>query len=164
MRTLVLVPISLFLSFATFALAGCTVPTDAAPSETPEPATISTEDLGQSCASDDECASGSCADGVCCATACDGECEACNLPGQVGSCSPHASGSDPDGECATPGCYEGTQESFACNGARTCDVTIVSCGAYACGESACLSDCRSDADCAADATCQGASCRSVVQE
>jgi MYXO-CTERM domain-containing protein len=33
------------------------------------------------------CASNLCADGVCCDTACDQACEACNLPGSVGRCS-----------------------------------------------------------------------------
>jgi N-acetylneuraminic acid mutarotase len=44
--------------------------------------------LGASCAADGECTSGFCADGVCCDKACSGTCEACNVAGLVGACSP----------------------------------------------------------------------------
>lgn len=50
------------------------------------------------------CASGHCADGVCCATACDGACEGCAVSGREGSCSPAPAGSDTDGECAGGSC------------------------------------------------------------
>ncbi len=40
------------------------------------------------CTRDDECESGHCADGVCCNTACDGQCEACDLPDARGVCTP----------------------------------------------------------------------------
>jgi hypothetical protein len=43
---------------------------------------------GASCESDRECASGFCVDGVCCQSACAGPCEACDLPGSMGSCLP----------------------------------------------------------------------------
>lgn len=39
------------------------------------------------CATADECSTGFCVDGVCCTSACDGLCEACNLPGSEGQCS-----------------------------------------------------------------------------
>jgi hypothetical protein len=34
------------------------------------------------------CTSGFCAQGVCCATSCDGPCFSCALPGTVGMCTP----------------------------------------------------------------------------
>ncbi|MFO0675835.1 MAG: hypothetical protein U0169_04835 [Polyangiaceae bacterium] len=34
------------------------------------------------------CAAGACVDGVCCNRACEGQCEACDVPGSVGSCVP----------------------------------------------------------------------------
>jgi hypothetical protein len=54
---------------------------------------------GQACTSADTCASGFCSDGVCCNNACTGTCASCNLPGQVGKCSPYAAGTDPQDEC-----------------------------------------------------------------
>jgi choice-of-anchor A domain-containing protein len=43
---------------------------------------------GQACGSSNQCANGQCVDGVCCNTACAGACDACNLPGHEGTCSP----------------------------------------------------------------------------
>lgn len=56
------------------------------------------------CAASEECPSGHCADGTCCDGACAGPCEACNLPGSEGSCRPHPSATDPDGDCAGGRC------------------------------------------------------------
>ncbi|MBK7581987.1 MAG: hypothetical protein IPI67_17490 [Myxococcales bacterium] len=116
--------------------------------------------LGQACSSDAECGTGSCADGVCCDTACDGVCEACNVPGQVGFCVAHAAGTDPEQECAAPTCVKGVEESFACDGSGACQPQSNSCGSYACGDSACRTECRSNADCASNAACVGGRCES----
>ncbi len=43
--------------------------------------------LGATCGGDNQCASGKCVDGVCCNSACDGSCDACNLAGKAGTCS-----------------------------------------------------------------------------
>ena len=40
------------------------------------------------CTTDNDCASGFCAEGVCCATKCDGPCFSCALPGTIGTCEP----------------------------------------------------------------------------
>jgi hypothetical protein len=47
-----------------------------------------TDDLpdGEPCGSNGQCLSGHCVDGVCCDTACDGACQACNLGGSIGTC------------------------------------------------------------------------------
>lgn len=42
--------------------------------------------LGELCRSAEQCASGRCADGVCCNTTCEGECEECNTRGTEGRC------------------------------------------------------------------------------
>jgi len=66
--------------------------------------------LGGPCTDANECASGFCVDGVCCDAACDGTCEACNVTGTEGTCTPHDPGTDPDDECM-PG---------VCDGASAC--------------------------------------------
>ena len=44
--------------------------------------------LAASCKADSECASGHCADGVCCNVACNTACRSCAMVGHVGTCSP----------------------------------------------------------------------------
>ena len=61
-----------------------TTPT-ATPTNTPIP-------NGGSCTNGPACASGNCADDVCCNTPCTGPLEQCNLPGQVGTCASTAAG------------------------------------------------------------------------
>jgi hypothetical protein len=57
--------------------------------------------LGAACGSAADCdAPGFCVDGVCCSTPCTELCAACNLPGQLGSCSAAPS----DGACAPLAC------------------------------------------------------------
>jgi hypothetical protein len=63
--------------------------------------------LAEGCASNAECASGFCSDGVCCNSACDQPCYSCHTSGSYGTCLPQLSGDDPT---ATP----------ACTGAKTC--------------------------------------------
>jgi hypothetical protein len=43
--------------------------------------------LGDACSDSSACGSGFCVDGVCCDTACRGECQACNVAGKNGVCS-----------------------------------------------------------------------------
>jgi hypothetical protein len=64
-------------------------------------------EIGDPCGSGAECLSGFCADGVCCASACAGICQACNLPGSVGTCL-----TAPDG---TP-----CPDDDRCDGEETC--------------------------------------------
>lgn len=84
---------------------------------------------GQVCSIGTDCLSGNCADGYCCDTSCGASCEACNLAGKLGACTPLAVGS-----------------------------TGKSCGLYSCSGTtgACLASCTSDANCAPSAYCNAA--------
>ncbi len=95
--------------------------------------------LGGACTSGTatDCASGECApDGVCCNTACVGQCEECKATGTIGTCTPRPSLTDPIGG------------RTACGGSgdcrSTCDgTTRTACGPYPsklknCGAAACV--------------------------
>ena len=98
--------------------------------------------LGQPCAEATECERGFCVDGVCCDSACDGECRGCaaGLTGQdSGSCAPIPEGEDPEDECNT---HRG------CNGDRV--------------ESECLPVDPRGAPCIEDDTCSSQHCADGV--
>jgi len=87
---------------------------------------------GAACADNGECSSGFCADGRCCDKGCAGACEACNLAGKIGTCSP-VSGAPVSGHAT--------------------------CAPYAtCNAGACASSCTSDTACATGAYCSGTTC------
>ncbi len=70
---------------------------------------------GAACGCAADCAGGHCVDGVCCATACNETCKACDVPGSVGSCTFVPSGVEPhDGACAATA-------TTTCGADGTCD-------------------------------------------
>ncbi len=71
------------------------------------------------CSSTAECQSGFCADGVCCNTRCTDRCNACNLAGKAGTCSPAAAGQDPRGECIAEAATT-CGRAGGCNGNGVC--------------------------------------------
>jgi hypothetical protein len=100
-------------------------------------------DLGAACASERDCYSNQCVDGVCCDSACEGACEACDVAGQEGTCSVLARGT---------ACNDGNTCTVqdACNGqsADGCSQASPAAGGTACGTgtvcngaSACLAGC-----------------------
>ncbi|MEZ4307003.1 MAG: hypothetical protein R3F14_03000 [Polyangiaceae bacterium] len=104
---------------------------------------------GASCNVGGECTSGFCADGVCCTTACDAECQACSAAkkgsGSNGTCGAIAVGTDPDNECAgalvcaTGGCKLPNGE--ACISPATCVAGF--CVDGVCCNAACTGACQS---------------------
>jgi hypothetical protein len=73
--------------------------------------------LGSDCKSGTECQSTFCVDGVCCQTSSCAECNACNLTGNKGTCSPVAKGAAPSGQCTgDTACGAGQ-----CDGNGQCD-------------------------------------------
>ncbi len=143
---------------------------------------------GMGCTTGAQCASGSCVDGVCCNTACNGQCEACDVPGSLGTCTavtgaPHgvrracggsgvcagtcdgstrATCTFPNDQtmCGMPSCTAGVQTSVAtCDGRGTClPPSMRDCGRYACGPSACRTSCDTDVECAAGSYCREGMC------
>ncbi|HVZ71980.1 MAG TPA: hypothetical protein VHJ20_06355 [Polyangia bacterium] len=75
---------------------------------------------GAVCASDHQCGTGHCTDGVCCASAACGSCQACNVGASAGACAPVGAGTpDPKGVCADLGAAAcGT--NGLCDGAGAC--------------------------------------------
>jgi len=102
---------------------------------------------GEPCAQSSECQSGQCADAVCCDTACDGECTACNLPGSEGTCSAVAA-FEGDVVPGNEALVCALEDGFACNGAGQC---LKLAGAHCIKDTECVSNtCR-------DGMCKGAS-------
>src|SRR5262245_49342804 len=77
--------------------------------------------IGTACTMPGECASGFCADGVCCTAACTGVCVTCAGPGTVGTCVNAQLGTDPRDQC--PVAAASTCGSTGmCDGTGQCDV------------------------------------------
>jgi hypothetical protein len=89
---------------------------------------------GITCTRGDECATGHCVDGTCCDTACGGQCEACDVGGSEGTCTPvvgkpHTGRSTcddkADTDCAKAQCDGKTRDKcagFANGGTVSCGV------------------------------------------
>ncbi|WP_437591635.1 hypothetical protein [Sorangium sp. So ce1000] len=67
---------------------------------------------GRACAAPEDCASGRCVGGICCDTACDGICMACDVEGSVGTCSPLGPGVEDTPDCVL--------ENEVCDGMGAC--------------------------------------------
>ncbi|HVO20608.1 MAG TPA: hypothetical protein VMU15_15220, partial [Anaeromyxobacter sp.] len=175
---------------ATACLTGCGADLDCAAADyCSAGACKSRQPDGSSCSADDGCSSGHCADGLCCDTACGGQCEACNLPASPGTCAPvsgapaggrtacqsdgsacggacdglhRTSCAYPTATCRTASCSGGTATPAAsCDGAGSCPApSTVACTPYVCGATACLTGCGADLDCAAADYCSAGACKS----
>ncbi|MBT9560930.1 MAG: hypothetical protein IV100_33200 [Myxococcales bacterium] len=93
---------------------------------------------GGACGEASQCTSGYCVDGVCCATACTGLCQACSAArkgaGSNGTCGPIGNGMDPDSECTDAGVSSCGTDGM-CNGAGACRLyaTGSTCSNATCG-------------------------------
>ncbi|MGZ3419605.1 MAG: FG-GAP repeat protein [Polyangiales bacterium] len=151
---------------------------------------VESNDIGVACSDSKDCKSGVCADGVCCDSYCGNQCEACDMPGQVGHCSqvngsPHGSrppcassgvcgprcgasrytcAPAPDGtSCSDDGCAGGVEtHASTCDGAGSCNDVPKSCGAYACGGAACKTSCTTSTDCNVGNACKSGECKPVA--
>ncbi len=115
--------------------------------------------LGQPCSKPTDCASGFCAQGVCCDQACNGgNCYACNQPSSPGHCKPL-----PNGTTCGPATCNGDDavSARACDGAGTCQPgTVTVCVPYTCNQSnaTCYQrPCFSNLQCAMGHFCNGGS-------
>ena len=113
---------------------------------------------GGTCMTDPECASGTCAQGRCCATACAGGCLSCGLTGKEGTCSVVPAGDDPLGFCTDGGFAACGNDGF-CNGSGACRI-------YAAGTSCAPAAC-SNATFTPERTCTGTgtgACQTVTNQ
>jgi alpha-tubulin suppressor-like RCC1 family protein len=108
---------------------------------------------GTACTAGDQCQTGACVDGVCCTTACEGQCEACDVAGAVGTCTP-VTGAPHGTRSACTG--DGTVCGGACDGvnADACAYPTVECRAASC----------TDGTQTAAATCEQGTCPAAVTE
>ena len=115
---------------------------------------------GASCSADLECTTHLCVDGVCCQTACTGECEACDVMGSLGTCvpakgKPHGSRPACDATLPTDLCM-----AKLCDGVdRTqCAGTVGPCTPFACAADSCFHACQDTSQCAAGFHCDAGAC------
>ncbi|UQA56081.1 hypothetical protein [Polyangium aurulentum] len=73
---------------------------------------------GKSCKQDTDCATGHCAEGICCDEACNVVCLACNLPGSIGTCNAVPKYEEDTAYGDGQNCLH--VEGYACSGAASC--------------------------------------------
>lgn len=137
------------------------------------------------CTDSSQCTSRFCVDGVCCDRKCDGTCEACDVAGRAGTCTPVSGAphgqrpgcsgegtcrgtcdgikstacSFPTTTCAAPRCVEGAAQGSRCNGRGVCLAEDpVSCQPLACRDGRCLTSCSGPEDCTAETSCDAGTC------
>ncbi|MHB8873629.1 MAG: hypothetical protein ACYC8T_08075 [Myxococcaceae bacterium] len=112
---------------------------------------------GSGCLADAECSTGFCSDGACCDTRCDGACDACNLPGWVGTCTVSSSGNPGAPSCAPYGC-DGVVSSCPTGCATAADCA----SGFLCVGGLCASPASNGNGCETDAECQSGFCTDGV--
>jgi hypothetical protein len=116
--------------------------------------------MGLPCMTGDECSLGFCVDGVCCGSACTGTCQACNLPGAVGNCTPVPSGQDPNTECLKENSLCG--RIGGCDGAGACALATLGTPCGTNGGMACTGTTETQRACDGRGMCQSMNPRSCA--
>jgi hypothetical protein len=108
------------------------------------PSCVADLPAGGTCDAAGDCQSALCTDLTCCTSACGGVCQACNVAGSPGSCTPIPNGQDPASECGAVGCtgfYHGfsgdsclrkadvSAAQAACSGSSACRTQAQECAA-----------------------------------
>jgi hypothetical protein len=117
---------------------------------------------GSACVGNAQCNNNNCVDGYCCDTACSNACDACDVPGKLGTCS-----TAPQGRTGSPSC-----SPFACDGTNlTCPATCTGsaqCPSSSyCSNGTCLpkvangGQCSAPGQCASNFCADGVCCNSV---
>lgn len=96
-----------------------------------------------------ECGGNPCVDGVCCNSACGNACDACNVPGSLGTCTIVAAGSSGSPSCAP---YKCDGSSSTCPGACTKDTDCAQ-GDYCAPDGKCTPKGAPGAKCTSGAGC-----------
>ena len=94
------------------------------------------------CAKDSECLSNNCVDGYCCDTKCLGDCEACDVTGEEGTCTLLVAGEAPHGDrkCAGAGSSGNPCTARICDGKSRADCEGFVGAETTCGPSVCTQD------------------------
>src|SRR5262249_51246605 len=113
--------------------------------------------LGQKCAHAADCASGHCADGVCCNSDCPGQCESCALAGQMGTCAA-ANGAAPPGRPPCPAAApDNACSGHVCDGSNRDTCAGLAGFSVSCGAASCTAGMATSArSCDGKGQCQGA--------
>lgn len=119
-------------------------------------ACVPEEDNGEPCGRAAQCESGLCVDGVCCDGVCGAACEACNLVGQEGACSPVA-----DGTASTCAPYLCDGVSGECPGLCVSDADCQA-GSYCDASGACVPVLDDGENCDRNGQCMSGFCSEGV--
>jgi hypothetical protein len=87
--------------------------------------------LGGQCSAGTDCNSGTCVDGYCCDQACNGACQACDISGHEGTCTPVTSG-QPHGSRTGCGGTGGCAGACAPGQTQSCTFPAIACGGGTC--------------------------------
>jgi len=120
---------------------------------------------GEDCTAETDCETDNCVDGVCCNTACENICEACNLTGTLGTCTAITAGEDPEDECTDADTCNGSASCYCSDGMTNNGEPAQDCGG-SCSGCADGSPCDVGSDCESlvcNLTCQIPACDDLAQ-